>query len=70
MEDSGAAEYDQLFKILVIGDSGVGKSSILLRFTDDDFEEDQPCTIGELIQIPEFGRNLIFIFQGLILRPN
>eukprot|EP01117_Protostelium_nocturnum_P000607 TRINITY_DN106_c0_g1_i1.p1 TRINITY_DN106_c0_g1~~TRINITY_DN106_c0_g1_i1.p1 ORF type:complete len:207 (+),score=72.38 TRINITY_DN106_c0_g1_i1:94-714(+) len=40
------AEYDQLFKILMIGDSGVGKSSILLRFTDDDFEEDQPCTIG------------------------
>jgi len=41
-----ASEYDQLFKILMIGDSGVGKSSILLRFTDDDFEEDQPCTIG------------------------
>lgn len=40
------SEYDQLFKILMIGDSGVGKSSILLRFTDDDFEEDQPCTIG------------------------
>jgi len=39
-------EYDQLFKILLIGDSGVGKSSILLRFTDDDFEEDHPATIG------------------------
>jgi GTPase SAR1 family protein len=41
-------EYDHLFKLLIIGDSGVGKSSILLRFTEDDFEEDQPCTIGEL----------------------
>eukprot|EP01102_Stenamoeba_stenopodia_P010227 TRINITY_DN3062_c0_g1_i1.p1 TRINITY_DN3062_c0_g1~~TRINITY_DN3062_c0_g1_i1.p1 ORF type:complete len:204 (+),score=45.76 TRINITY_DN3062_c0_g1_i1:451-1062(+) len=39
-------EYDHLFKLLIIGDSGVGKSSILLRFTEDDFEEDQPCTIG------------------------
>jgi len=28
-----------LFKILLVGDSGVGKSSILLRFTDDEFEE-------------------------------
>lgn len=39
-------DYDHLFKLLIIGDSGVGKSSILLRFTEDDFEEDQPCTIG------------------------
>mmetsp|Transcript_2054 Transcript_2054/g.4765 ORF Transcript_2054/g.4765 Transcript_2054/m.4765 type:complete len:205 (+) Transcript_2054:252-866(+) len=37
---------DQTFKLLIIGDSGVGKSSILLRFTDDEFEEDHPCTIG------------------------
>ncbi|PRP79229.1 RAB18, member RAS oncogene family isoform 2 [Planoprotostelium fungivorum] len=45
-ESTESTEYDQIFKILMIGDSGVGKSSILLRFTDDDFEEDQPCTIG------------------------
>ena len=38
--------YDHLFKLLIIGDSGVGKSSILLRFTDDEFDEDHPCTIG------------------------
>jgi len=34
------------FKILVIGDSGVGKSSILVRFTDDEFEDGRACTIG------------------------
>eukprot|EP01118_Nematostelium_gracile_P000616 TRINITY_DN1066_c0_g4_i1.p1 TRINITY_DN1066_c0_g4~~TRINITY_DN1066_c0_g4_i1.p1 ORF type:complete len:219 (+),score=66.32 TRINITY_DN1066_c0_g4_i1:38-658(+) len=39
-------EYDHLFKITIIGDSGVGKSSILLRFTDDNFDEGHPCTIG------------------------
>lgn len=38
-------EFDETFKILLVGDSGVGKSSILLRFTDDVFEAMQP-TIG------------------------
>jgi len=28
-------EYDYLFKLVIVGDSGVGKSSILLRFADD-----------------------------------
>jgi len=39
-------EYDFLFKLLLIGDSDVGKSSILLRFAEDKYDEDQPCTIG------------------------
>ncbi|KAL8603687.1 Ras-related protein Rab-18A [Nucella lapillus] len=33
-------------KILIIGDSGVGKSSLLLRFTDDTFDPEQAATIG------------------------
>jgi len=33
-------------KILIIGESGVGKSSILVRFTDDNFDPDQTLTIG------------------------
>ena len=33
-------------KILIIGESGVGKSSLLLRFTDDQFDPDQEATIG------------------------
>eukprot|EP01091_Cochliopodium_minus_P011560 TRINITY_DN3310_c0_g2_i2.p1 TRINITY_DN3310_c0_g2~~TRINITY_DN3310_c0_g2_i2.p1 ORF type:complete len:208 (+),score=55.62 TRINITY_DN3310_c0_g2_i2:159-782(+) len=39
-------EYDYMLKLLLIGDSDVGKSSILLRFTDDDFSDDISCTIG------------------------
>ncbi len=33
-------------KILIIGESGVGKSSLLLRFTDDVFDKDLSATIG------------------------
>lgn len=39
-------EYDYLFKLLLIGDSGVGKSSILIRFTDDSYSEAFISTIG------------------------
>lgn len=38
-------DFDYLFKLLLIGDSGVGKSSLLLRFTSDSFEDLSP-TIG------------------------
>ncbi|KAF4672595.1 Ras- protein Rab-18 [Perkinsus chesapeaki] len=38
--------YDHLFKLLIIGDSGVGKSCLLLRFCDDEFNEKQLATIG------------------------
>uniref|UniRef100_A0A7S4IJK5 Uncharacterized protein n=1 Tax=Vannella robusta TaxID=1487602 RepID=A0A7S4IJK5_9EUKA len=33
-------------KLLLIGNSGVGKSCVLVRFVDDEFDEDTPCTIG------------------------
>jgi len=39
-------EYDYLFKILLVGDTGVGKSSILYRFTDNKFSTVFPSTIG------------------------
>ena len=43
---AAGSSFDHLFKILLIGDAGVGKSSILLRFTDDSFEEQMSSTIG------------------------
>ena len=39
-------DYDHLYKILLVGDSGVGKSSLLLRFTEDTFMDTFISTIG------------------------
>lgn len=39
--------YDLLFKLLLIGDSGVGKTCVLFRFSDDAFNTTFISTIGE-----------------------
>jgi len=43
---SKSAAYDYLIKLLLIGDSGVGKSCLLLRFSDDSFTPSFITTIG------------------------
>jgi GTPase SAR1 family protein len=39
-------EYDLLFKIVLIGDSSVGKSNLLTRFTRNEFNLESKTTIG------------------------
>ena len=41
-----AAQFDHLFKILLIGDSGVGKTCLMFRFSDQKFQESYISTIG------------------------
>ncbi|KAF7846392.1 hypothetical protein BT93_L4468 [Corymbia citriodora subsp. variegata] len=43
---AGARNYDFLIKLLLIGDSGVGKSCCLLRFSEDSFTPSFITTIG------------------------
>jgi Ras-related protein Rab-11A len=44
--EQGGDEYDYLFKVVLIGDSGVGKSNLLSRFTKNTFALDSKSTIG------------------------
>ncbi|KAK4399178.1 UNVERIFIED_CONTAM: Ras-related protein RABA1f [Sesamum calycinum] len=39
-------DYDYLFKVVLIGDSGVGKSNLLSRFTKNEFSQESKSTIG------------------------
>ncbi len=46
-------EFDVLFKVILVGDSGVGKTNILNRYTKDEFNFDSKTTIGV-----EFGSKI------------
>ena len=50
--------YAYLFKYIIIGDTGVGKSCLLLQFTDKRFRQQHDLTIGV-----EFGARNIQIAQ-------
>ena len=51
---AGGDKYHQLMKLIVVGDSGTGKSCLLHRFVEDTFCEDQTQTIGV-----EFGAKVV-----------
>jgi Ras-related protein Rab-2A len=53
--------YSYLFKYIIIGDTGVGKSCLLLQFTDKRFRHDHDLTIGV-----EFGARQVNIDGKLI----
>ena len=73
-------EYDYLFKVLLLGDSGTGKSSLILRYTDDTFNSSLVSSIGvdfkvkkkEIngkivkIQIVRKIRNIIILYLYII----
>jgi len=54
---SAKADYDYLFKILLVGESGVGKSSLLLRFTDDTFSPSFISTVGVDFRLKKINVN-------------
>ncbi|CAL9196410.1 ras-related protein RABA1f-like [Musa acuminata AAA Group] len=54
-------EYDYLFKVVLIGDSGVGKTNLLSRFARDEFSFETKSTIGV-----EFATRTIHVDGKLI----
>jgi len=46
MADAPTVRFDHLFKTVLIGDSGVGKSNLLSRFTRNEFQLESKSTIG------------------------
>ncbi|KAI3381281.1 hypothetical protein SNEBB_010105 [Seison nebaliae] len=49
--------YEYLFKLLIIGDSGVGKSSLLIRYAEDTFVQNYITTIGVDFRIKSLDIN-------------
>lgn len=55
------AESEQLFRVIIVGDTGVGKSCFLLRFTENRFTTQHNITIGV-----EFGAKTINVDGQLV----
>lgn len=51
--------WDYILKFIIIGDASVGKSSLLVRLTEDRFLVDSDTTIGI-----EFGSQIVTLPQG------
>ena len=54
--------HDGLFKVIIIGDTGIGKSCVLKRLVENDFKEEHDVTVGV-----EFGSFLIRV-EDKVLR--
>ncbi len=57
---TGKKDYDYIFKFVLIGDTGVGKSSLLFRFAENAFSDAQ-----RLVFFVNF--NIILILISLII---
>lgn len=52
----GDKEYEATYKILILGDSGVGKTCLIFRFIEDIFSDSYISTIGKLMLLLGLAR--------------
>jgi Ras-related protein Rab-18 len=64
----GNISYDYSFKVLLVGDSGVGKSSLLLSFISDSTSvDDLSPTIGySLLLFVVYSTNAVIMIKRLV----
>jgi len=61
VSDKTMTNHDHLFKLIIIGDTGVGKSCLLARAMDNEFKEEHNVTIGV-----EFGSFVVEINNKIV----
>ena len=54
MSGAKGGAFDYLIKLILIGDSGVGKTCFLLRFADDNFTSSHISTIGTPLSLTQY----------------
>ena len=59
--DKTLSYHDSMFKLIIIGDSGIGKSCVLKRLVENEFKEDHDVTVGV-----EFGSYLIRVEDKIL----
>ena len=53
LNDRALTTQDHLFKLIIIGDTGVGKSCLMKRVMDNEFSDEHQVTIG--VEFGSFG---------------
>ena len=61
MSNEGKNDYDIIYKIVLIGDSSVGKTNIFSKYLNDEFDPDSKATVGV-----EFGTKDFKIEEKLV----
>ena len=46
-----AKRYDVLLRLLLVGDTGVGKTCLICRYAQDDFNQNHITTIGNISRL-------------------
>ncbi len=74
LNDRALTTQDYLFKLIIIGDTGVGKSCLMKRIMDNEFKSEHQVTIG--VEFGSFGVKVedkiikLQIWDTVSLRPN